>query len=169
MPAGQGLSADAVKEIVVNLLTELGLVQREGDTTQKADFGGDLRKSIHTYGETLGQFDETLHSLSEKLQSMDELRKSFDARTSTLAADLVSVAAGAESLNTRLEAMEKNGGMGPVLRQLGNITPQETADEQQAEMLTKMAGNTTDPMVKQSLMNEAARLRVKISQNKPMQ
>ena len=169
MPQGQGMSADAVKEIVISLLTELGLVQREGDAAQKADFSGELRKSFETYGETLGKFDATLNSLEEKVNSMDDLKKSFDGKTAAIVSDLAAVITGTESLNTRLEAMEKRGSMGPVLRELGSITPEQSANEQQAEALTKMASNTTDPMVKQSLMNEAARLRIKTSLSKPLQ
>jgi hypothetical protein len=59
--------------------------------------------------------------------------------------------------------------MGPVLRELGTITPEQSANEQQAEVLTKMAAKSTDPTVKQSLMNEAARLRIKTAQSKPLQ
>jgi hypothetical protein len=98
MPQGQGMSADAVKEIVIGLLTELGLVQREGDAAQKADFTSELRKSQETYGETLGKFDATLNSLEEKVNSMDDLKKSFDGKTAAIIGDLAAVASGSEAL-----------------------------------------------------------------------
>ena len=174
-PDGQGLSADAVKEIVINLLVELGLAQKQGDVAQKADFTGDLQKSIHTYGSTLGQLDQSLKGLGVKVASMDTLQKSFDGlqvqvdhQKSEILSDLAKVAAGAESLHARLEIMEKRGGMGPVLRELGGISPQALADSQQAEVLAKMAEGTNDPQLRQKLQAESARLKIKIAQSQPI-
>jgi hypothetical protein len=170
-PGGQGLSADAVKEIVVNLLTDLGLVQREGDAAQKADFTGELRKSLNSYGSMLGTYETALKGLEAKVAPIEDLQKSVSGvseRQATLIGDLAKVASAAEDLHARLESLEKRGGMGPVLREIPSASPEEALINQQVEALAKMAESTPDPLSRQLIQNEVARLKIKVSQNKPI-
>jgi hypothetical protein len=135
---GQGLTADIVKEIVIALLMELGLVQQQGNTMMMSEKIGDMRKD-------------------EGGKMKDELQKSFNAFRTQIIADLAKTVIA-------IEALEKRGS-GPVLREVGPITPQMQADTQRADLLKKMASETSDPNVKQSLLNEAARLEIKKIQN----
>jgi hypothetical protein len=174
-PEGQGLSADGVKEIVINLLAELGLVQKQEDVAKYAgsslmtDIGGELSKGLSALDqkivEKLNAAVEPLQILQKSftgLQSeVGELKSALTTRQGDILGDLAKVASAAEDLHTRLGELEKRGGMGPVLREIGSISPQALADGQQIEVLKQMASATNDPMLRQKYQAEITRLGIK--------
>ena len=135
-PEGQGLTADGVKEIVIGLLMELGLVQQQGGAMMLSAKIGDMAKTA----------DQQLI-----------LSKALDEFKSQVIGDISKIAVVVDGLEKR--------GSGPVLREVAPITAQAQADTQRADLLKKMASETSDPNVKQSLLNEAARLEIKKIQN----
>lgn len=157
MPQGQGLSEDGVKQIVIGLLMELGLVQKQGDLAKRADFSADLRS--------------TLDGMGERLSEIDDLKKSHDEfgdKQFKLISDMAKIADAADSLVGRVETLEKRGSMGPVLRELGPVTMPALAEKQQIELLSKMADQAADPKLRQLYQNEIARLNIKAAQNNPI-
>lgn len=134
------MNAESVKQVVIQLLLELGLVQDAGGAFKAAQ-NADLQKVSDQYSRISTQ-----------------LQKSFDAFKSQIVGDVAKVVVA-------VEALEKRGASGPVLRETAPITPQQQADTQRADLLKKMAEDTSDPTVKQSLMLEASRLEIKKIQN----
>jgi hypothetical protein len=59
-----------------------------------------------------------------------------------------------------IEDLEKRGGSGPVLREIGSLTPQASAALQKAEVLKAELARTTDPLIRQTLQNEIVRLEI---------
>ncbi len=168
-PEGQGMSADAVKEIVVNLLVELGLVQKQDEMAKAA--GSFLPAEINNLRKELTVIEnamaEQVFPALKSFGSLDDLQKSFgefQTQTSSIVADLAKVAAGAEQLHTRLEALEKRGASGPVLREV----PMLPGDQQALETLKKMAAETADAGLRQKLQAEITRLGIKAAQNTPI-
>ncbi|MCX6057747.1 MAG: hypothetical protein NTW69_06320 [Chloroflexi bacterium] len=135
-PEGQGLTADGVKEIVIGLLMELGLVQQQGSTMMMSAKISDMAKAT----------DQQLI-----------LSKAHEEFKAQIVGDMAKIAVAIDGLEKR--------GSGPVLREVAPITPQMQADTQRADLFKKMASETSDPNVRQSLLNEAARLEIKKIQN----
>ena len=154
-PEGQGLSADAVKEIVINLLVELGLVQKEGEFAKSA---GNAR---------FAEIDEKVGAALKALEPLDDLQKSYSAlqvKQGQILSDIAKAVDGAEQLHSRLEVLEKRGASGPVLREV----PMLPAEQQTLETLKRMASEATNPGVRQHLQAEIARLGIKAVQNNPI-
>ena len=74
------------------------------------------------------------------------------------------VAGDLAKLAVEVTALSKRGGSGPVLRDLGMLTPQQSAALQKAEALKAVLASVTDPLVRQSLQNEIARLEIQAVQ-----
>lgn len=132
----RAMNVDAVKQVVIQLLLELGLVQEQGGAMMMSAKISDMAKAA----------DQQL-----------SLSKSLNEFKLQIVGDLAKIAVAIDGLEKR--------GSGPVLREVGPITPQMQADTQRADLLKKMANETSDPNVKQSLLNEAARLEIKKIQN----
>lgn len=146
-PEGQGLSTDKVKEIVIGLLMELGLVQQQGGSMMLSAKIDDMSKSI------------------EGMSKIGDLQKSFDTLKSELENRQLQIVNDLAKTVIAVEALEKRGATGPVLREVAPLTAQAQADTQRADLLLKMAKDSTDPNVQQSLRNEAAKLQIKQIQN----
>ena len=173
-PEGQGLSTEAVKEIVISLLVDLGLVQRQGEVV-KYD-GANLQTELQSLSKGLSAVDgaiaEQVGIVLKRVEPLEDLQKSFTELQSTLEnhqksiiADLARVAAGAETLNTRLEVIEKRGESGPILREV----PMLPADGQTLETLKKLAEQAPNAGIRQHIQAEIARLSIKAAQNNPVQ
>lgn len=130
------MNVEAVKQVVIQLLLKLGLVQEQG---------GAMMMSAK------------ISNMAKAADQQSILSKDLGDFKSQIVGDLAKIAVAIDGLEKR--------GSGPVLREVGPITPQMQADTQRADLLKKMASETSDPNVKQSLLNEAARLEIKKIQN----
>lgn len=126
----KGVTADEVKEIVLAILQEFGLVEKINDQLALSEKVADMTKS-----------------------EIADLRKSLK----TVANDVAKLA-------VVIEELEKRGGSGPVLREIGSLSPQASAALQKAEALKAELSKTIDPLIRQSLQNEIARLEIQAVQ-----
>lgn len=124
------LTADDVREIVLAVLVDLGLIEKTG--------------AALTLSAKLKGFAKT---------ETDQMRKSLDKIIKDVA-----------QLAIAVEALEKRGASGPVLREIGALSAQNSASLQKAEQLRAVLESITDPMVRQSLQNEIARLEIQAIQ-----
>jgi hypothetical protein len=151
------LNAEAVKEIVVGLLMDLGLVQPAGaQPMSMAMRMDDLQKQIIT-----AKVGLTKMHAAELQKAIDDYRvqasSQLEALRKTVAADLAQVVLAVQEL-------EKRGGQGPVIRDLGAISPQVVAEMQKASVLKDLLKETSDPLTRQKLQEEITRLEIKAVQ-----
>ena len=126
----KGLTADDVREIVLAVLRELGLIEQ---------VGGEVTLSAKIKG-------------LAKVETAD-LRKSLEKIVKDVA-----------QLAIEVEMLGKRGGSGPVLREIGALSPQIGAALQKVEQLRSALEFVTDPLARQSLQNEIARLEIQAIQ-----
>ncbi len=131
----KALTADDVREIVLAILAEFGLIER---------IGGEMQLGAKVRG--------LAKSENEIMQKLADLKRQ-------VAGDLAKLA-------VEVEALSKRGGSGPVLRELGTLTPQAGAALQKAEALKSALQTVTDPLAEQALRNEIARLEIQAIQTK---
>lgn len=130
------LTPKDVREIVLAILEEIGLLEQVGGELRMGAKIGDLRKTVDGY----------------KLQ-ISELRKTVDGLKTQLVKDVARLA-------VEVEELSKRGGAGPVLREIGTLEARAGAALQQAEALRKALVNVADPMAAEALRNEIARLEI---------
>lgn len=137
-PEAPALDVEAVKSVVIQLLLELGLVQETAGAagTFKVAQSGELKKAA---------------------QEQAILSKALADFRTQIVGDIAKIVNAVEMLEKR--------GAGPVLREVAPLSAQAQADVQRASLLRKMAAETSDPTVKQSLELEASRLEIKKIQN----
>lgn len=132
------LTAESVRDIVMNVLLDVGLVRQMAGGGSSMAFSaeiGDLKKSLALYA------------------SANDFQKAIG--------DLALVVNAVETINTRLETIEKSSSqMGPVLRELGpfGLAGIETS------VLEKMLSETTDPLTKQQLGLQLAQAQIRNAQ-----
>lgn len=167
-PEGQGLSADAVRDIVIGLLVELGLVQKQDDGGMvKFDGATRLEAEITTLAKGLGSIEAISARVDDAIQrtvAIDDLQKSvqsWESRQQAIVTDLAAVVATTDDIGGRVDALEKRGASGPVLREV----PLLPADQQTLDTLKKMAESASNPAVRQHIQAEIARLGIKAAQN----
>jgi hypothetical protein len=123
--------AESVKMVVISLLEELGLVQRQ----ESAPGTGGMQLSVSIAG-------------LSKAMGVQGLTKRFEL----VLGDVGKLAATVDDLEKRLGVM-------PVLRELsGSANP---LLEQQADLLKGMLNGATDPNIRQAIQNELATLEIK--------
>lgn len=123
--------AESVKMVVISLLEELGLVQRQ----ESSPGTGGMQLSVPIAG-------------LAKAMGMQGLTKRFEL----VLGDVGKLAATVDDLEKRLGVM-------PVLRELsGSANP---LLEQQADLLKGMLNGATDPNIRQAIQNELATLEIK--------
>ncbi|KPL82652.1 hypothetical protein SE15_11175 [Thermanaerothrix daxensis] len=121
------LTADDVREIVLSILAEFGLIERVGSDMQ----------------------------LSARIRGMAKSKSQIEQLVRDVA-----------KLALEVEALSKRGASGPVLREIGSLTPQASAALQKAEVLKAALQSVTDPLAQQALRNEIARLEIQAIQTK---
>jgi len=126
------LTAEDVREIVLQVLVEAGLLEQIGGRMQMGAKVAGLHKQIE------GQ-----------KEAVETMKKSLSQIVNDLARLVIEV-----------EALSKRGGTGPVLRELGTLTAQTSAALQKAEVLKEALKNAADPMTAQALRNEIAKLEI---------
>ncbi len=136
----QGMNAESVKQVVIQLLLELGLVQESGGAFKAAKDNAEVRMMKAEFG-----------------NKSAELQKAFDGFKTSIVADIAKIV-------NAVGVLEKRGA-GPVLREVAPLTAQKQADTQRADLLKQMAKETPDPNIKQALMLEASRLEIRQIQN----
>ena len=164
-----GLSVEAVKQVVLDLLTELGLVQATGagqPMQMGAKLNGLVKAQTNPLATRLDDLQKQLVLAEKGLLKMqaDELQKALDGQKTnlddlrkTIAGD---IAQGAIALDT----LEKRGGPGPVIRDLGAISPNAMAEMQKSAVLKDLLKDATDPQTRQALQTEITRLEIKAVQ-----
>lgn len=138
---------EAIRAVVIQLLEELGFVQEQGGQP----------------GAPTAVKFVTADALQKRLSTQDELKKQYDAlkdRQTSLTEDLA-------KLITNVDEMVKRGGPAPVIRDLGALTPELVAAEQQSSLLKGMISQTSDPVAKQALQAELTKLEIKKTQTQP--
>lgn len=130
------LTAEDVREIVLAVLSEIGLLEPVGGEMQMSAKPGELKKSLE------GQ-----------KANVEKLQKSLDDLKAQLVNDVARLA-------VEIETLAKRGGAGPVLRELGTLDAKTSAALQQAEALKKALETVTDPLAAQALRNEIAKLEI---------
>lgn len=130
------LTADDVRNIVLAVLAEIGLLEPAGGEMQMSVKPGELKKSLE------GQKG-----------SIAQLQKSLDDLKAQLVKDVARLA-------VEVETLSKRGGAGPVLRELGTLDAKTSAALQQAEALKKALETVSDPLAAQALRNEIAKLEI---------
>ncbi len=143
--APEAMTAEAVRAIVLDLLTELGLVTSEGGEVSLVSHTDDLRKALENR-------EDADRALEKALQ---EGRK----RTEALVGDLAKTVSALEELEKRLDAMEaRKAEFGPVLRELGTPNLQTV---QEIEVLKRMMETADDPLTRQAFGARIAELQIK--------
>jgi hypothetical protein len=135
------LNIEAVRQVVLDLLVDLGLVEKTGPASKpmyQAATAGDLQKNLEPYPTT------------ETLQKAIAAREAIEGE---LRNDLVKVIA-------TLQNLEKRGFSGPVVRELG-AGGDALAKSQQAAVLREMLAKTLDPGVREALSAEITALEIK--------
>lgn len=149
---------EQIRSVVINLLEELGLVQRQGDA-MKVVIAGDLAKRLE--GEAVSDLKARLEKLDmARQQESDGLKKSIESankRSEELTNDLATVVLS-------VQQMEKRGGPAPILRDLGAFPVGQVADLQKVDSLKDILGGLTDPNAIQAIQGEITRLEIKIEQ-----
>lgn len=130
------LTAEDVRELVLSILEEIGLLESAGGAMQMSAKPGELKKAVE----------------SQKTQA-EKLQKSLEDLKAQLVKDVARLA-------VEVEALSKRGGAGPVLRELGTLDAKTSAALQQAEALKKALETVTDPLTAQALRNEIAKLEI---------
>lgn len=130
------LTADDVRGIVLAILEEFGLIEQAGGGMQ---LGAKVRGLAKAENQAMQK-------------ALDDLKRQ-------VAGDLAKLA-------VEVDALSKRGGSGPVLRELGTLTPQASATLQKAEALKSALQSVTDPLTEQALRNEIARLEIQAIQTK---
>lgn len=163
---GQTLGAEEIKGIVIDVLAELGLVQpvSGGPMQMGAKLGDMVKSQTQSLAARVDELQNQIINAEKgllKMQAADlgELRKSFEGFKTALVADLAKVA-------VVVDALEKRGGPGPVIRDLGAISPQAMAEMQKASVLKDLLKDAADPQTRQMLQNEITRLEIKAVQTK---
>lgn len=136
-PDGDEMTPDQCRAIVLQVLEELGLVQKEGEAMTMAVKPGDLQKSADAL---------TLHK-TEVATKIDDLSK-------TLTADFAKAYAALEDLEKRLAAVT---GMGPIIMGQGP----EAADDYQIEMLEKLQKAAKTPLEIATIGQQITALKIK--------
>ncbi len=161
---GQTLGAEEIKSIVIDVLAELGLVQpvSGGPMQMGAKLGDMVKSQTQSLAARVDKLQNQVINAEKgllKMQTVDlgELRKSFEGFKTALLADLAKVA-------VVVDALEKRGGPGPVIRDLGAISPQAMAEMQKASVLKDLLKDAADPQTRQMLQNEITRLEIKAVQ-----
>jgi len=157
------LDVEAVKAIVIDLLMSLGLVEAKGAQPMSMAMRMDeMQKQIgetKTWAQTLRP-NET----ADLQKALSDQKTAFEGQIETLkktiSSDLAQIAISVETL-------EKRGSSGPVLRDLGAITPQAMAEMQKATVLKDMLKRENDPTTRQALQAEITRLEIKAVQTQP--
>lgn len=124
-------SKEDLRAVILEILEELGLVVKEGDT-MKAAHTGSLQKA----GEALDLVKADLGKLR------DELAKSIKDGDETLAKDIAKVIVDGEALGKRVDAVT---GMGPVVQVPGGPDAQNAAIDREIEVLKKYQESAKDP------------------------
>ena len=156
------LDVEAVKAIVIDLLMSLGLVEAKGAQPMSMAMRMDeMQKQIgetKTWAQTLRP-NET----ADLQKALSDQKTAFEGQIETLkktiSSDLAQIAISVETL-------EKRGSSGPVLRDLGAITPQAMAEMQKATVLKDMLKRENDPTTRQALQAEITRLEIKAVQSR---
>lgn len=135
---------EAIRAVVIQLLEELGFVQEQGGQP----------------GAPTAVKFVTADALQKRLTQQDELKKQYDAlseRQKSMTDDIAKLA-------SNVDEMAKRGGPAPVIRDLGAITPELVAVEQETSLLKGMIAATADPVARQSLQAELTKREIKKAQ-----
>ncbi len=123
----QPLTEDKVRQIVIDVLLEFGLI----------DQGMKMGAKIHGLVKS----------------EMSTLTKQFESVRDQLVKDVAKLA-------LEVEKLAKRGVSGPVLREIGTLNASSGAALQKVDILREALRNETDPLVRQALQNEIARLEI---------
>lgn len=162
VPEGQAGSVDErIKAMVVGVLLELGLVQLSSGGNAESDLilamsqkKNGLTKAVQATfpSEIERKVNGIKERLSKNLNEVQSVRKDF----SLMKYDLGKILSA-------IEGLEKRGGVGPVVRDLGVFSTQAMADLQKVSVLKEMLPKA-DPTTRQVLESEISRLEIKTIQ-----
>lgn len=137
--------------------------EKAADEQPKALTAEDIRKIVLAILEEFGLIER----VDGRMQLGAKVRGLAKAQSdSAVALDILKkqLTRDIAQLAVEVEALSKRGGSGPVLRELGTLTPQASTALQKAEALKAALASATDPLVRQSLQNEIARLEIQAVQ-----
>ncbi len=113
---------------------------------------------IENLSKALGsQTSQVAGQIGELRKTVDGFKSEIDSRQSSIVNDLAQIVLAVQTL-------EKRGGQGPVIRDLGAISPTAMAEMQKAAVLKDLVKETEDPLTRQKLQEEIARLEIKAIQ-----
>ena len=167
-----GMSAEMVKQVVIDLLKELGLVREAGGPQQfaRAAQVEDLQKAIAEKAEKddlekisgvmddlAGKTNGDLQKRADDLQKVSgDLKKAFG--------DLAKVSQAVESLEEDLAVVKKMAaGVAPVLREIGMFGGSAIEGQPEA-MLKAILADTSDPQMRQFLGQKLTEMQIKAVQ-----
>jgi len=162
------VTQEMVKQIMIGLLKELGLVKEQGESKEfaQAEQVQDLRKSIGDHSDQADDLQKQLDDLKESIPDVEPLAKAealekVAADLKKMLGDVAAVVQAANELDQRLEVVEKMpAGTGPVLRELGAIG----LGEQSEAVLKAVLDDVDDPQVRQLIGQKLAELQIKAVQ-----
>lgn len=158
----QSLTMESVRSMVVDLLLQLGLVQPAENVSSEE---GSLAMSIKTKG-LKKSVTSAWRAKSAKIETIDARLTKAQAQLDPLAKQFGMMKADLGKILDAVETLEKRGSSGPVVRDLGAISPQSMADMQKVAVLRDMLKDAS-PSTRQALETEISRLEIKaIQQNK---
>lgn len=155
----KAMTPDMVKQVVIDLLKELGLVREQGEAQgfAQADQVGDLQKSFQKSLDVQSVQVEELRKQLEPLAKAEALEK-VASDLQKMVGDLAAVVQAAKELDQRLEAVEKMpAGTGPVLREIGAIG----IGDQSEAVLKALLNDADDPQLRQLIGQRLADLQIK--------
>lgn len=149
---------EEIEKIVITVLERLGL-------SKLADQVQDLQKQIESATANIAkalQSDDLQKSLTthkgELQKALDDHKTETESKFEQIVGDIAKVA-------VHVSDIEKRGGPGPVIRDLGKLTSTGAAALQEAEQLKKVLSSTTNPTVQQEIRNRIAELEIKARQS----
>lgn len=152
------MTAEAVKGLVMEILTALGLVSDDLVRTSQVT---DLRKSLDT--------DFARREALTGLASANDLAKGLaqieqvSGNITKLASDMGKVAGAVDELSEAVELLKRTpAGSGPVLREIGMVgSNSPTLQSGDAVVLKRLMSETTDPNLRQMLGMELGKLELR--------
>jgi hypothetical protein len=163
MPAAQ--STDEIRALVLDLLVEVGLVERVGEDTESRPkiakrlggvqpeyLAGEMRKIGDSHANALQKALDQAHAELDDASEQINLRVTRDINA--LAKDIAKIYA---DVDTRLA---KVTGLGPVVREIGALTSQSIAKTQEIVGLQSLLAGATTEKERQDILNRITQIEI---------
>ncbi|MCB0207715.1 MAG: hypothetical protein KDJ52_00205 [Anaerolineae bacterium] len=146
----QKMTEETVKNIMLGMLKELGLVREEGDGFARSAEVEDLKKSLDGF--------QAKDEATESLEKMSGEVEKVGSNLQKMVGDMAKVASAVGEIEERLERIEQlPQGTGPVLRELSF----GAVHDQTETVLKSLLADATDPQMREVIGQRLTELQIK--------